>query len=31
MDPANPPVTPYTLYCDNNGMSDLWMAVSWPK
>jgi len=22
---------PYTLYSDNNGMADLWMAVAWPK
>lgn len=31
VDPANPPATPYTLYCDNNGMTDLWIAVTWPK
>ena len=31
VDPANPPATPYTLYCDNNGMTDLWMMVSWPR
>ena len=29
VDPANPPATPYTLYCDNNLMTDLWMAVTW--
>jgi hypothetical protein len=31
VDSANLPATPYTLYCDNNGMTDLWMAVTWPK
>jgi len=31
VDPANLPATPYTIYCDNNGMKDLWMAVTWPK
>jgi hypothetical protein len=31
VDPANLPAPPYTLYCDNNGMTDLWMAVTWPK
>jgi len=31
VDASNPPPTPYTLYCDNNGMTDLWMAVTWPK
>jgi hypothetical protein len=30
-DPSSPPATPYTLYCDNNAMTDLWMAVAWPK
>jgi Tc toxin complex TcA C-terminal TcB-binding domain len=30
-DPSGPPATPYTLYSDNNGMMDLWMAVTWPK
>lgn len=29
--PSGPPATPYTFYCDNNGMTDLWMAVPWPK
>ena len=31
VDPANPPATPYTIYGDNNGMKDMWMAVTWPK
>jgi hypothetical protein len=31
VDFADLPVTPYTLYCDNNNMTDLWMAVTWPK
>ncbi len=31
VDPSGPPPAPYTLYCDNNGMTDLWMAVTWPK
>jgi hypothetical protein len=31
VDPTAPPATPYTLYCDNNGMTDLWMAITWPK
>jgi hypothetical protein len=30
-DPSAPLSAPYTLYCDNNGMTDLWMAVTWPK
>ena len=31
VDPSNSPAAPYTLYCDNNAMTDLWMAVTWPK
>lgn len=31
VDPANPPPPPYTVYCDNHSMTDLWMAVTWPK
>jgi hypothetical protein len=31
VDPANPPAMPYTLFSDNNSMSDMWMAVTWPK
>ena len=31
IDPASPPATSYTIYCDNNSMADLWMAVTWPK
>jgi hypothetical protein len=31
VDPANPSPTPYTIYCDNNDMTDLWMIVTWPK
>jgi hypothetical protein len=31
VDPSNPPTTPYSIYCDNNSMTDLWMAVTWPK
>jgi len=30
-DPSAPLSAPYTLYCDNNGMTDLWMAVTWPN
>jgi hypothetical protein len=30
-DPSAPSSSPYTLFCDNNGMTDLWMAVTWPK
>ncbi|HEY1765299.1 MAG TPA: hypothetical protein VGF85_10275 [Opitutaceae bacterium] len=29
-DPTKPPPAPYTLFCDNNAMNDLWMAVTWP-
>jgi hypothetical protein len=25
-----PPPAPYTVFCDNNAMNDLWMAVTWP-
>ena len=31
VDPTAPPAAPYTLYCDNNGMTDLWMAITWPS
>jgi hypothetical protein len=31
VDPTAPPAAPYTLYCDNNSMTDLWMAITWPK
>jgi hypothetical protein len=29
--PTAPATSPYTLYCDNNGMTDLLMAITWPK
>jgi len=31
VDTTATPAPPYTLYCDNNGMTDLWMAITWPK
>ncbi len=29
-DPTQPAPAPYTLFCGNNAMNDLWMAVTWP-
>ena len=31
IDPSSLPAAPYTLYCDNNRMNDLWIACTWPK
>ncbi len=28
--PAQPAPAPYALFCDNNAMTDLWMAITWP-